>query len=103
MALGPVFMFCATRLVFDGTEGARSRFNVLRSRANFRRYRWRWIQFSCFGLPYPFWTVLRASGPVFMFCILGLVFGRSEGAGSSFHFLHSRTHFRCYEEIRVLF
>jgi hypothetical protein len=36
-ALGPIFMFCAPRLVFDAIEGARSYFHVLRSRACFRR------------------------------------------------------------------
>jgi hypothetical protein len=40
-ACGPVFMFCAPGLVFDSTEGVRSRFHALRSRTCFRRYRGR--------------------------------------------------------------
>jgi hypothetical protein len=46
---GPVFMFCAPRLVFDGTEGVGSRFHVLSARTRFRRYRGRQISFSCFA------------------------------------------------------
>jgi hypothetical protein len=34
---GPVFIFYAPILVFEGTEGVRSRFHVLRSRTLFRR------------------------------------------------------------------
>jgi hypothetical protein len=33
---GPVFMFCAPRVVFGGTEGFLSRFHVLRARTPFR-------------------------------------------------------------------
>jgi hypothetical protein len=33
-----VFLFCAPRLVFSGTEGVGSRFHVLRARTHFRRY-----------------------------------------------------------------
>jgi hypothetical protein len=36
-ALGPAFVFCAPGLVFDGTEGVPSHFNVFRSRTCFRR------------------------------------------------------------------
>jgi hypothetical protein len=36
-ASGPVFMFLAPVLIFDGTEGLRSRFHVLRTRTHFRR------------------------------------------------------------------
>jgi hypothetical protein len=56
----PIFMFCATGLVFGDTEGVRfcfplpghffggpvgvgSRFHILRSRTRFRRYRGRWV------------------------------------------------------------
>jgi hypothetical protein len=78
-ASGPVFMFCAHRLVFDGIEGVRSCFHVLRSSANIRLYRGRQVPFSCFARPYSFSAVLRASGPVFMFCASGLVFGGTEG------------------------
>jgi hypothetical protein len=33
----PVFMFCAPEIVFGGTEGIGSRFQVLRARTHFRR------------------------------------------------------------------
>jgi hypothetical protein len=36
-ASGPIFMFCATEPVFDGTKGVRSRFHVLRPQTHFRR------------------------------------------------------------------
>jgi hypothetical protein len=47
---GPVFMFCAPRSIFGGTEGVRTRFHVLRSRNHFRRYQGRRVPFSCFVL-----------------------------------------------------
>jgi hypothetical protein len=56
-----------------------SRFHVLRARSSFRRYRGRRVSFSRFAPPDSFSTVLRASGPFFMFLALGLVFGGSEG------------------------
>jgi hypothetical protein len=40
-------------------------------------------------------------GPVFMFCAPELVFGGTEGVGSCFHVLRSRTHFRRYRGRRV--
>jgi hypothetical protein len=43
------------------------------------------------------------SGPVFIFCAPGLVSGGTEGLGSRFHILHSRTHFRRYQGRRVPF
>jgi hypothetical protein len=95
-ALGPVFMFCASGLVFCENEGVRSRFHVLRSRSHFRRYRGRRVPFSSFAHPDSFSAVPRTSGPVFMFCALGLVFGGTEGVGSRFHVLRVRTHFRRY-------
>jgi hypothetical protein len=66
-ASSPVFMFCATGLLLYGTEGLRSRFNFLRSRTRFGRYRERWVAFTYFALPNSFSTIPRASGPVFMF------------------------------------
>jgi hypothetical protein len=88
-ASGPVFMFCAPRLIFDGTKGVGSRFHVLRSRPSFRRYRGRRILLSCFAVP-------RGSCPVFLFCAPGLNFGSTEGVESRFHVLRSRTRFRRY-------
>jgi hypothetical protein len=100
-ASGPVFMFYAPRLVFGGTDGVGSRFNflrsrfvfggiegvgsrfhVLRSRTRFRRCRVRRVPFTCFACPDSFSAVPRASGPVFMFCASGLVFGVAECVGS---------------------
>jgi hypothetical protein len=94
-ASGPVFIFCAPRHVFGGTDGvgsrfhmsapghifggaegvgsrvhvlrSRTRFRVLRSRTNFRRYRVRRVSFSCYALPNTFSAVQRASGPVSCF------------------------------------
>jgi hypothetical protein len=98
-----VFMFCAPGLVFDGTKGIRSRFYVLRARTHFRLYRVRRVLFSCFALPDSFSAVPRASGPVSMFCVPRLVFCGTEGDGSRFHVLFSRTHFRRYRGRRVPF
>jgi hypothetical protein len=95
-ASGPVFMFCAPELIFGGTEGVGSRFHVLRSRTHFRRYRGRSVPFSCFALPDTLSAVLRASGPVFMFCAPGLIFGGNEGVRCHFHVLCARTHFQRY-------
>jgi hypothetical protein len=86
---GPVFMFCAPGLFFNGTEGVRSRFHVLRSQIRFRRFRGRRVPFTCFAHPNLFSVVPRMSGPVFMFCVLVLVFGGTEGVGSHFHFFAS--------------
>jgi hypothetical protein len=80
--LGSLFTFGAPRLVFGGTEGVGSRFHVLRSRTHFRRYRGRGVPLSCFARPNSFSAVPRASGPVFLFCTPGLVFGGAECLGS---------------------
>jgi hypothetical protein len=98
-----VFMFCAPGLIFGDTEGVRSDFRVLRARTRFRLYRRRWLPFACFALPDSFSAIPRASGPVFMFCALGLVFGDTEGIESHFHVLRSRTRFRLYRGRRVPF
>jgi hypothetical protein len=102
-ASGSVFMFCAPELIFGGTDGVRSRFHVLRSLARFRRCGGRWVPFSCFALPYTFSTVPRASGPVFMFCTPGLIFGDPEGIASRLHVLHARIHIRRYRRRPLLF
>jgi hypothetical protein len=102
-ASGPIFMFCAPGLIFDGTEGVGSRFLVLPARNNFRRYRGRQISFLCFQLPEMFSAVSRVSGPFFMFCASGIVFDGTEGIGSRFFVLCTRTHFRWYRGRRVLF
>jgi hypothetical protein len=108
-------MFCAPGLFFDGSEGVRSHFHVLIARTRFRWYRGRRVpfsyfarqtryrryrgcrvMFSCFACWDSFSTVPRASGPVFMFCAPGHIFGGAEGVCSSFHVLRSRTRFqRC--------
>jgi hypothetical protein len=84
-ASGPVFMFYAPGLVFDDTVGIRSVFHVLHSQTHFRRYRGSRVPFSCFTLHNSFSTVPTASGPVFMYCAPGLVFGSTEGVGSHFY------------------
>jgi hypothetical protein len=99
----PVFMFCAPGLIFGDAEGVGSRCHVWRSRTRFQRYRGRPILFSCFLLPDMFSAVPRVSGPVFMFCVLVLVFVGTEGVGSHFHDLRSQSHFRRYRGRQVSF
>jgi hypothetical protein len=103
MASGPVFTLGTPGLVSGGTEGVGSRFHVLRSRNNFRRYRGRPFPFSCFLLPDMFSAVPRASSPFFMFCAPGLVFGGTVGVGSHFRVLRARTCFRRYQGRQVPF
>jgi hypothetical protein len=102
-ASGPVFTFCAPGLFFGGTEGIGSRFEVLRARTLFRRYRGRRVPFSCFALHDSFSAVPSASGLVFTFCAPALIFGGTEGIGSHFHVLCSLTRFRRYGGRRVPF
>jgi hypothetical protein len=77
-----VFIFCSPGPILCGTEGVGSSFHVLRSRTRFRWYRERQVQFSYFTLPDPFWAVLRASVPIFMYYAPGLIFGGTEGKGA---------------------
>jgi hypothetical protein len=100
-ASDPVFKFCAPRLIFDGTEGVGSRFHVLRSLTRFRRFRERWVYFSCFVFPDSFSTEPRASVPVFKFCAPELVFDNTEGVWSSFHVLRSWIRIRRFRGHRV--
>jgi hypothetical protein len=99
----PIFMLCVPVLIFDGTEGVRSRFHVLCARTHFRRYRGRRVPFSCFALPDSFSAVPRSSGSVFMFFAPGLIFNGTEGVGSRFHVLRSPTYFLRYRGRRVPF
>jgi hypothetical protein len=94
---GPVFLFCALRLVFGSSGGFGSRFNVSHPRTRFRRSRGRRVPFSCFMIPDTFSAVPSASGPIFMFCAPRLVFGSTEGIRSRLHVLRSRTRFRRYQ------
>jgi hypothetical protein len=96
-------MFCALRLIFGGTKGLGSRFDVLRSQTLFRRYGRSRVSFSCFALPDSFSAAPKTSGPVFIFCAPGVIFGVTECAGSRFLILRSRTHFRPYRVRRVPF
>jgi hypothetical protein len=102
-APGPVFMFCAPIIVFGGAECVVSRFHVLRSRTHFRRNQGRPVRFFCFARPDSFSVVPRASGPVFMFCTPGHVFGGIGGVGPRFLILRARTSFRRYGGRRVPF
>jgi hypothetical protein len=102
-ASGPVIMFCAPRLIFGGTDGVGSRFQVLRSQTRFRRYGGRRVPFSCFAISDSFSAVLMASGPVFMFFVPRIVFCSTEGVGSHFHVLHTRAGIRRYRWRRVPF
>jgi hypothetical protein len=78
-------------------------FHVLRSRTSFRRYRGRRLLFSCFARQNSFSTVPTASGPVFMFCAPGHVFGGTEGVGFLYHAMRSQTLFRWSRGRQVLF
>jgi hypothetical protein len=121
-ASGPVLITCAPGIIFDGAEGVVSLFNVLRAHTRFRRYldvgsrfhvlrartrlrrcRVRRVSFSYFTRPESFSTVPRASGPVFMFCVPVLIFGRAECVGSHFNVLRAHNNFRRYRGRRVLF
>jgi hypothetical protein len=116
------FHVLRVRSRFKGYRGVGSRFHVLRARTRYRRYRVRRVPFSCFVRPDTFSTVLRrrvlfscfarpnsfsavrlVSGPIFMFCVPGLVFGGTEGVGCRFHVLHSRNHCRRHSGRRVPF
>jgi hypothetical protein len=68
----------------------------LQSNTHFRQYRGRRDLFSCFVLPNSFPAVPWESGLVFIFYALGHIFGGTEGVGSRFHILPSRTRFRRY-------
>jgi hypothetical protein len=96
-------MFCAPELIFGGAECVGSHFHVLRSQNHFRTCRVCGVPFSCFTRPDKFSAVPRVSGPVFMFCPPGLIFGGSEGVGSCFHVLRSRTRFRRFRGRQVPF
>jgi hypothetical protein len=87
-ALGPDFVFCATGLAFDGTEGAGPHFHVLRSQNRLGPYQVRRVPFSSFELLNTFFVIPRAP------C---LIFGGTEGVGSRIHVLRSRTHFGRYQ------
>jgi hypothetical protein len=102
-ASGPFFMFCAPGIVSGGTEGVGSRFHVLRSRTRLRWYRGPRVPFSYFARPDSFSAVLRASSPFSMSLAPRHIFGETEGVGSHFHVLRSRTRFRWYQGRRVPF
>jgi hypothetical protein len=111
----PDFMFCASELVFDGTdgvgsrfhvftpghvfggaEGVRSRFHVLRSRTHFQRFRGRRVPFLYFARPNSFSAIPTASAP-------GHVFDGAEGVGSRFYVLRYRTRFDSYDGMESRF
>jgi hypothetical protein len=94
-------MFCVPELVFGGSEGVKSNFQILRSRIGFQRYRVRRVPFSCFALPGTFSAVPRALGPVFMFCAPRLIFIGTEVLESCIHVFHSHTSFRHNQGRRV--
>jgi hypothetical protein len=95
-ALCPVFKFCAPIIVFGGAEDLGFRLHILRSRTHFRRYRGRRVPSSCFALLDSFSTLMRKSGPVFIFCARGPILGGTEVVRSSFHVSHTRNHFGRY-------
>jgi hypothetical protein len=102
-ASGHVFMFCVFGLIFGSTKGVGSIFHVLRYRTRFRWYRGRWVPFTRFAFSDSFLAVKRASGPICTFCVPGLIFDGTKGVVSRFHVLRSKTRFRRYRVLRVLF
>jgi hypothetical protein len=94
-------MFYPPSFVFGSTVGVGSRFHVLRAQTHFQRYRGPWVPFSYFARPNSFSAVTRVCLPVFMFFAPVPVFGGTEGVGSCFQVLRSRTHFRRYRGRRV--
>jgi hypothetical protein len=97
----PVSIFSTPVHVFGSPKGFGSRYHVLRSRTRFRRYRGRWVPFSCFTRPDLFLAEPRASAPIFMFCAPVLISHGTEGVGSHFHVLITQTRFRRYGGSRV--
>jgi hypothetical protein len=88
-------MFCATRLVFGGTEGVGSRIQVLRAQTHFRVF-----MFCATGHVFG-----GAEGVVSCFHVFasGLVFGGTMGVGSRFHVMRAQTRFRRYRRRQVSF
>jgi hypothetical protein len=100
-ASGPVFMFCAPGLIFSGTEGVGSHFHVLRSWTRLQRYQGCRVPFYCFERSRT--HLQRASGPVFMFCAPGLIFGGTDCVPSRFHVFRSLTCFQRHRRRQVPF
>jgi hypothetical protein len=77
----------------------------LLAQTQFQRYQWLPVPFSYFALPdsLSYFAVPSASGRIFMFCVLGLIFGDPEGDGFRFHVLRVETSFWRYGGRRVLF
>jgi hypothetical protein len=69
-ASGPVFLFCAPGLVFDGTEGVGSRVHVFSFPYSFSAVRRVTGLFSCFAISGTFLAIRRTSGLDFIFCAL---------------------------------
>jgi hypothetical protein len=87
-ASGPIFMFCAPRLIFTNPEGDRFRLHVLRAGTYFWRYGGRRVPFSCLARLHSFWRyrVRRFSFSCFT----------RSGVGSRFHILRYQTRIRRY-------
>jgi hypothetical protein len=116
-------MFHTPGLVFDGSEGVRSRFHVLRAHTRFRRYRGRethfrryrgcrvlfscfhvsCLTFSCFAFPNTFSVVPGVSVLVLIFCTPRLIFDEIQGVGSGFHVLRSGLVFGDTKAVRSRF
>jgi hypothetical protein len=95
---GPFFLFSGD------TMGVRSRFQVLRAQTRFWRYGGRRVPFSCYVRARTHFRRDRgASGPVFKFYTLGLIFGGTDDVPSRFQVFRSRACFRWYRGLRVSF
>jgi hypothetical protein len=89
-------LFCAPELIFGGSEGVGSCFPVFAPLYSFSAVLGASGPVFFFCAPGLFSAVPRASVAVFMFCVLVLIFGGTEGVGSLFHVLRAWTHFRRY-------
>jgi hypothetical protein len=91
--MGPVFMFCASGLIFGGNEAVGSHFHVLRARTRFWRYRGVMSRFHVLHVWNHFRPYRGCRVPLSCF-VRKLVYGGTVGDGSHFDVLRSLTHFR---------
>jgi hypothetical protein len=95
-ASGLVFMFCAPGQYFGRYRGCQVLLSCFALADSFWAVPRAPVAVFMFCAPDTFLAVPRASSPVFMFCAPGLFLGVTEGFGSRFHVLRSRTHYGRY-------
>jgi hypothetical protein len=102
-ASAPVFKFCAPGIIFDGTEGIRSRFHVCTLGHVFGDREGVGSRFHVLRTRNRFSAVPRVLVSVYMFCAPEVVSRGTEGVRSRFHVLRDRTGFRRYRGRRLQF